>query len=132
MGTTLTSLHLTRSRLSSDEHAAVLRAAAAHCPALRSLTVVTDARLRGAARVAAEALQEGRAWPGLQALRLHALAYDDADDDAAAWAEVLAAPPAALQLLQFTSAVPCGPLLALRGAWPGLRLLGHGASNGCE
>jgi len=129
MGAQLTSLHITRSRFSSEEHAAVLSAAASHCPALRALTLVTDARLRGVARPAADALRAGRAWPGLQALRLHALAYDEADDDAAAWAAVLDAPPKALQRLHLAADVPCAPLLALRGAWPGLRLLGHGAGD---
>lgn len=131
IGAALAALHVTRSRFSSDELDQLLRAAS-QCP-LRALTLVTEARLRGCGGAAAEALQEGRTpWTeSMETLRLHALSYDDADDDAAAWAAVLAR-PWRLRSLQLSSDVQCGPLLALRGVWPGLRLLRGPADFGVD
>jgi hypothetical protein len=132
IGAALAALHVTRSRFSSDELDQLLRAAL-QCP-LRALTLVTEARLRGCGGVAAKALlQEGRTlWvESMETLRLHALAYDDAGDDAEAWAAVLAR-PWRLRTLQLSSDVPCGALLALRGLGPGLRLLRGAADFGVD
>jgi hypothetical protein len=132
IGAALAALHITRCRFSSDELDQLLRAAL-QCP-LRELTLVTEARLRGCGGVAAKALlQEGSTpWAeSMETLRLHALAYDDAGDDATAWAAVLAR-PWRLRTLQLSSDVPCGALLALRGLWPGLRLLRGAAGFGVD